>query len=179
MTLRSTKVAPIREIPPLAAPEMTAVIRVILGRDHPGVSDVTQESLLALRDSLASFRRESLLMQYAKEVAVRTALSWRRRNRSRNKQMALPQRNPEVQSSQALARARRLAAFRGLLDELPEAQAEAFALRVVLDYSLAQVAEATGAPLGTTRSRIRIATEKLKQRIKAAPTPRELLKERA
>jgi RNA polymerase sigma factor (sigma-70 family) len=179
MTLRSTKVAPIREIPPLAAPEMTAVIRVILGRDHPDVSDVTQESLLALRDALVSFRRESVLMQYAKEVAVRTALSSRRHNRSRNKKMALAQRIPEGASHQVVARARRLAAFRGLLDELPEPQAEAFALRVVLDYSLAQVAEATGASIGAARTRIRVATEKLKQRIKTGPTPRELLKERA
>jgi RNA polymerase sigma-70 factor (ECF subfamily) len=179
MTLRSTKVAPIREIPPLAAPEMTAVIRVILGRDHPDVTDVTQESLLALRDALVSFRRESDLMQYAKQVAVRTALSSRRRSRARNKQLALTQRNPEGASHQAVARARRLAAFRGLLDELPEPQAEAFALRVVLDYSLPQVAEATGASLSAVRSRIRIATEKLKHRIKAGPTLRELLKERA
>jgi len=158
----------------LAAPEMTAVIRVILGRDHPDVSYVTQACLLTLRDSLVSFRRESSLIQYAKQVAVRTALSSRRRSRSRNKQIALTQRNPQGASHQVVARARRLAAFRGLLDELPEPQAEAFALRVVLDYTPSQVAEVTGASVSTVRSHIRIAEEKLKQKIKNGPTPREI-----
>ena len=41
-------------------------------------------------------------------------------------------------------RARRTAAFRGLLDHLPDEQAETFALRVVLDYSLDQVARRDG-----------------------------------
>jgi RNA polymerase sigma-70 factor (ECF subfamily) len=140
------------------------------------VTDVTQESLLALRDALVTFRSESSLMQYAKQVAVRTALSARRRSRSRNKSLAQTKRDAEGSSPRIAARSRRLAAFRGLLDELPEAQAEAFALRVVLDYNLSQVAEATGTSLTTVRSRIRIATEKLKHRIKAGPTLRELLK---
>ena len=56
-----------------------------------------------------------------------------------------------------------------LPDELPEEQAETFALRVVLDYSLEQVAAATGAPVNTVRSRVRLAREKLKTKIEADP----------
>ncbi|HET6279975.1 MAG TPA: sigma-70 family RNA polymerase sigma factor [Polyangia bacterium] len=196
MTLRSDKVAsrvadrvaPARKIPPMAAPEMMAVIRVILGRDHPDVTAVTEESLLALRDALGAFRRESSLLEYAKQVAVRTALSARRRNRSRGQRLE-QMRRAVVNSRQGgagagarpelMARARRLAAFRSLLDDLPDAQAEAFALRVVLDYSPSQVAEATATSLSTARSRMRVATERLKQRVKAGPTLREILRGRA
>ncbi|HTA21242.1 MAG TPA: sigma factor-like helix-turn-helix DNA-binding protein, partial [Polyangia bacterium] len=73
-------------------------------------------------------------------------------------------------------RARRTAAFRGLLDDLPEEQAETFALRVVLDYSLDQVAAATGAPVNTVRSRVRLAREKLKQRIERDPELWDMLR---
>ncbi len=57
--------------------------------------------------------------------------------------------------------------FRRLLDELPEAQAEALVLRVVLGHSLEETAAIAGAPENTIRSRIRLAREGLKKRIEA------------
>lgn len=163
-----------------AAPVVLTVVRVIIGRNHPDVPDVAQESLIALRDALAIFRRESTVLQYAKQVAVRTALSARRRWRARDLHLeALRRETTELPTAEAghdmLVRVRRLAAFRVLLDELPDEQAETFALRVVLDYSLAQVATATGVPLNTVRSRVRLAKEKLRHRIENDPALREIL----
>ena len=64
-----------------------------------------------------------------------------------------------------LAAARRRALVRRLLDELPEEQAEALALRVALGWSLKEIAETTGTPLNTVRSRMRLAKEALRRRI--------------
>ncbi len=162
------------------APAVLAVVRVILGSDNPDVPDVAQESLLAVKDALRSFRGEASLTQYARQIAVRTALAARRGRGARDRLLERYRRESEVapadQDDDPVMRARRTAAFRGLLDDLPEEQAETFALRVVLDYSLDQVAEATGAPVNTVRSRVRLAREKLKQRIERDPELLDMLR---
>ena len=65
---------------------------------------------------------------------------------------------------------RRKRALRDLLSDLPEEQADALALRVMLGWSLEDVARATGAPLNTVRSRVRLAKEALRRRIEADPS---------
>jgi len=156
------------------APAVLAVVRVILGADNPDVPDVAQESLLAVKDALRTFRGEASLTQYARQIAVRTALASRRGRGARDRLLERFRRESAIEPTidpavDPVARARRTAAFRGLLDDLPEEQAETFALRVVLDYSLEQVAAATGAPVNTVRSRVRLAREKLKQKIENDP----------
>jgi RNA polymerase sigma-70 factor (ECF subfamily) len=173
--------AKLQKILEAVAPSMLAVVRVVLGPDHPDVLDVGQESLMALKDALRIFRGESSALQYARQVALLTALSARRRWRSRERRLQEWRRDvidaPQIGPGEdSLMRARRAAVFRGLLDELPDIQAESFALRVVLDYSLPQVAQATGAPLNTVRSRVRLAKEKLRRRIETDPALRDVLK---
>ncbi|HSZ83188.1 MAG TPA: RNA polymerase sigma factor [Polyangia bacterium] len=162
------------------APAVLAVVRVILGSDNPDVPDVAQESLLAVKDALRAFRGEASLTQYARQIAVRTALAARRGRGARDRLLERYRRESEVAPADPeedpVMRARRAAAFRGLLDDLPEEQAETFALRVVLDYSLDQVAAATGAPVNTVRSRVRLAREKLKQRIERDPELWDMLR---
>ena len=55
------------------------------------------------------------------------------------------------------------------MEQLPEEQAETLALRVVLGFSLEEVAQATGVPLNTVRSRVRLAKTSLKKRIESDP----------
>jgi len=163
------------------APAVLAVVRVILGADNPDVPDVAQESLLAVKDALRTFRGEASVVQYARQVAVRTALSARRGRNARDRLLeryrreALTDDEADV-ATDPVQRARRTAAFRALLDDLPDEQAETFALRVVLDYTLDQVATATGAPVNTVRSRVRLAREKLKQRIEGDPELLDILR---
>jgi RNA polymerase sigma-70 factor (ECF subfamily) len=166
------------------APAVLGVVRMIMGADNPDVPDVAQESLLAVKDALQTFRRESTVLQYARQVAVRTALSARRGRRARDRLLERYRLESAVRPAVSAigplgdpaVRARRTAAFRRLLDDLPDEQAETFALRVVLDYSLDQVAAATGAPLNTVRSRVRLAREKLKSRIESDPALMEMLR---
>jgi RNA polymerase sigma factor (sigma-70 family) len=163
------------------APGVLAVVRMILGRDNPDVPDVAQESLLAVKDALRAFRGDASIAHYARQVAVRTALSARRGRGARARLLERFRREtegapPPAPATDPVLRARRTAAFRVLLDELPEEQAETFALRVVLDYSLEQVAAATGAPVNTVRSRVRLAREKLRERIEGDPDLYEMLR---
>ena len=58
---------------------------------------------------------------------------------------------------------------RALLDDLPEEQSEALALRFMLGWSLLEIAEASGAPVNTVRSRLRLAKEALRRRVEADP----------
>jgi RNA polymerase sigma-70 factor (ECF subfamily) len=163
------------------APAVLSVVRMIMGSDNPDVPDVAQESLLAVKDALRAFRGEASVMQYARQVAVRTALSARRGRNARDRLLERYRRESATREeaeaeTDPVLRARRTAAFRVLLDDLPDEQAETFALRVVLDYSLDQVAAATGAPINTVRSRVRLAREKLKERIERDPELLDILK---
>jgi RNA polymerase sigma-70 factor (ECF subfamily) len=65
--------------------------------------------------------------------------------------------------------ARRRDVLRRLLDDLADEQAEALALRVVLGWSLDEISAATGAPVNTVRSRLRLAKEALRRRIADTP----------
>jgi RNA polymerase sigma factor (sigma-70 family) len=163
------------------APAVLGVVRMILGSDNPDVPDIAQESLMAVKDALRTFRHESTVLQYARQVAVRTALSARRGRRARDRLLERYRLESAIRPvvgpmNDPALRARRTAAFRRLLDDLPDEQAETFALRVVLDYSLDQVAAATGVPINTVRSRVRLAREKLRTRIEADPALLEMLR---
>jgi RNA polymerase sigma-70 factor (ECF subfamily) len=55
------------------------------------------------------------------------------------------------------------------LADLPSEQAEALAMRVVLGWSLKEIAVYGSVPLNTVRSRLRLAKEALRRRIELAP----------
>jgi RNA polymerase sigma-70 factor (ECF subfamily) len=162
------------------APPVTATIRVLLGARHPDLDDAVQETLMSVTASLGRFRGESSFLHYARRIAVRTALALRRSRDERARRLA------EVHAAQTapdpwqrepldLERARRLAAFRRLLDELPEGQAECLAYRVLLEHPLPQIARDVGVPVNTVRSRIRLARNHLRDRILADRTLAALL----
>jgi RNA polymerase sigma-70 factor (ECF subfamily) len=121
------------------------------------------------------------VLHYATRIAVRTALAARRRALAGDVRLEQMQRDtattdlPPPSPAHQLASARRMDLVRSLLDDLPEAQANAFAMRIVLGYSMQEVASATGAPLNTVRSRIRLAKEALRRRIENDPAIAEML----
>jgi RNA polymerase sigma-70 factor, ECF subfamily len=163
------------------APAVLAVVRAVLGARNPDAADVAQDSLIAFEAALASFRKESSVTHYARRVALRVALSAQRRS-LRRRSLDLANMDPEGAPSWSspddpVLRARRVAAFQQLLQELPPTQAESLALRAVLEYSLPQIAAETGAPINTVRSRLRLAIETLRRRVGRDPALREILTE--
>ena len=122
------------------------------------------------------------MVHYVSRIAVRTAMAARKRRIVRqNRAEAI---GSEVGDDDYAASAgddawavRRRDLLRALLDELPEAQADTFALRIALGYSMQEVADATGAPVNTVRSRLRLAKEALRHRIEKDPAFAELIGE--
>lgn len=148
------------------APAVVGLVRVVLGARSPDVDDVAQVALLAIHDAVDRFRGDSSFARYARRIAVRTAVASRRRRPALELEaLADEPAGPAPATDDRIARERRLTALRALLDELPDGQAESLAMRAVLGCSLGEVADATGVPVNTVRSRIRLAKEHLKDRI--------------
>ena len=125
--------------------------------------------------ALGAFRGECHPAGYASRIALHVALRARRNaalRRARSQTLAqISASDPDaVWPGCEVSAERRKRAMRDLLSDLPEEQADALALRVMLGWSLEDVAQATGAPLNTVRSRVRLAKEALRRRIEADPT---------
>ncbi|HJL18439.1 MAG TPA: RNA polymerase sigma factor [Sandaracinaceae bacterium LLY-WYZ-13_1] len=155
-------------------PQVLRVARGVLGSNHPDVEDAAQESMVAIASALSSFRGESSVTHFACRIAARRCVTVRRRaktRRERREALATEPPPPPVQAPRVLRRE----ALRELLETLPEEQAESLVLRVVMGFSLGEVAEATGAPINTVRSRLRLSKEALRRRIEADPMLAESL----
>lgn len=81
-------------------------------------------------------------------------LNWFRPNRSETRESESPEDN--------LARWETVDRVRSALETLPEEQEHVVRLRIYEELTFAEIAEATGAPLGTVLTRMRLALKKLK-----------------
>jgi RNA polymerase sigma factor (sigma-70 family) len=126
----------------ILAPRMVAVVRAMLGAGHTDADDVVQQSLIAFIQALPRFRGECQPGHFASRVAVLTSMAARRRarlHRARHDDLADPDTMPAPSGPfhpGAPFAEQRKEAIRALLEELPEAQAEVLALRVVLGCTL-------------------------------------------
>jgi RNA polymerase sigma-70 factor (ECF subfamily) len=164
----------------LVAPAVSSTVRVFLGRRPTELEDALQESLIAIAEALPRFRAESSFFHYCRRIAVRVALAHRAASRRRDALVAELPEGLDVAGEDGfdgVEREQLVQAFQGLLDELPAAQAESLAYRVVLEEPLPVIARETGVPVNTVRSRIRLARNYLRERIDSDPELRALLKE--
>lgn len=151
-------------------PQVFRQVRRILGSAHPDVDDVTQEAVLEVMQALERFRNECTVLHFASRIAVKIAIDARRREAYRAR------REPELEASlsaaldehsatpeQHAAANSALEAVRRLLDNLPAAQAEALALHFVVGLTVAEIAAAMSASFETTRSRLRLGLNALRQ----------------
>jgi RNA polymerase sigma factor (sigma-70 family) len=156
----------------LLAPKMARVVRGVLGPASCDVDDAMQQSLVGVVQALAAFRGECSPEGYACRIAFRTALAVRKaghRNRNRMDDTFV------LESAAAPEHAHSASTdmMRRLLSEIPEEQAEALSLRVILGWSIDEIAASAGVPGNTVRSRLRLAKEALRKRIEAEPQLRQ------
>jgi RNA polymerase sigma factor (sigma-70 family) len=165
----------------LLAPEMSRVVRGVMGPHASEVDDALQQALIALIHALPAFRGECRVAGYACRIAFRAALALRQRARKSEldlDEMAGGGSDRELVvagPNQIFESTRRTELVRSLLDELPVEQAEALAMRTMLGWSLEEIAESSGAPLNTVRSRLRLAKEALRHKIESDPALAEEL----
>ncbi len=160
-------------------PTLSRVAAGVLGARHADLDDAVQQSMIALVRALPAFRGECHPAGYASRITLRVALRVRRNvKRDTDRREALEQLSPVEDEAGSInddaVGSRRRELLRELLEDLPEEQAEALALRVVMGWSLEEVARASGAPVNTVRSRVRLAKEALRQRIESLPALAEL-----
>jgi RNA polymerase sigma-70 factor (ECF subfamily) len=160
-------------------PHLLRAVRRVLGPAHPFAEDVAHDAAYTVLDRLGEFRGEGTLLNYARRVAMLTALNMRRRDAAQKRAREREAIDPDAIASersdpeQQLAMHAFLPAVRELLDTLPEQLAETFALQVVLGYSLEEIATTCGVPLETARSRLRLAKRALRERALAHPVLRQ------
>lgn len=160
-------------------PTLTRVATGVLGARHADLDDAVQQSMIALVRALPAFRGECHPAGYASRITLRVALRVRKGSkRDANRREALAELAPSDDNAPAVSEealgSRRRELLRELLEDLPEEQAEALTLRVVMGWSLEEVSRASGAPVNTVRSRVRLAKEALRARIDAQPALAEL-----
>jgi RNA polymerase sigma factor (sigma-70 family) len=154
-------------------PVIRRVVAGVMGAAHADFDDVAQQSLIAVLGALPSFRGECSPAGYASRIAFRVALRARKqRGREQNRLDAFARGTPDESAPSPVevsGAQRRRELLRELLARLPEEQAETLALRVVLGWSLDEIASATGAPTNTVRSRMRLAKDALRKSIEKSP----------
>jgi RNA polymerase sigma factor (sigma-70 family) len=165
----------------VVAPAMLRAIRKVMGHRTAEVEDVLQDAVEGLLQALASFKGECTVLHFACRVAVLSALAFRRRSTFRAQFAADVENIGEASPSQAPSpleevcadRRRHLLAW--LLDELSPAQAEILVLHCALGFTVAEIATSLGSPVETTRSRLRLAKQALRDRIGASRQWTEIL----
>jgi len=145
-------------------------VRAVMGAGNPEREDVFQEAMTAVHLALPGFRGECSTLHFVCRIGVQTAMNARRRGRTRARHVAATDEAElaelacaDVSPAELLAAARRRAALRRLLGELPELQAEVLALHTMLGYTVEETAQVTGVPPNTVRSRLRTALAALRQ----------------
>jgi RNA polymerase sigma-70 factor (ECF subfamily) len=126
--------------------------------------DAAQLSLMEILKSAESFRVAQSLEAWADRITVRTTLRAKRRERERRGLLArwlspgfFPWGAP------GSAPARDAGGVERFLDQLDPERRRAFVLHHALDYTVDEIAEATGAPPGTVKDRLVMARRTLRR----------------
>jgi RNA polymerase sigma-70 factor, ECF subfamily len=174
----------IRDVVLACSSSILATVRRVVGARHPDVEDIAQDAAIHLVAALTSYRGECSLRHFACRVATNRALAARRHAGYR--EAWTPAVDPSLLDEKSLPdldniddpviASQKRTAIRKLLDELPEAQAEALALYFVMGLTAEEIAQTTGVGVPAVRGRLRLATQALKSRIEGNDVLSEMLK---
>jgi RNA polymerase sigma factor (sigma-70 family) len=171
----------IRELVMELGGQMLRTVRKVLGGPHPDAEDVTQEAVLSFISALRGFRGDCSVAHFARQVALRRALHARRHFRVRDKVG-----DQELDADHctysgdvspldtAISRERRAVVF-SLLDQLPQATAEALALHFMFGYTVAEIAMTLGVPPDTVWSRLKLGKQALRKALAQSERLSDLL----
>lgn len=163
------------------ARDVRIVVVRFLGVHHRDVDDWIQDSFLAFIQALPRYRGESSLSTYARRITLLRVLDNQKRDHAQKRTLDChfgedpEQAGTAAQQSLAAENRNRRPLIQRLLAELPPEQAEAFATRHVLGFSVVDIAKSSGVPANTVRSRLRLAKEALLRRVTSEPDYAPLL----
>ncbi|GMV13748.1 MAG: sigma-70 family RNA polymerase sigma factor [Sorangiineae bacterium PRO1] len=137
-----------------------ALLSRLMGRGRE-VEDLAQETFLRAFRALPGFDPDgpARVSTWLLTIATRLALDARKKRRP---EPVVPDVASDTSSPERLARQLELrAALARAIEALPDDQRAAFVLAEFHDFSLKDIAEALGAPVGTIKTRVFRAREKL------------------
>ncbi len=145
--------------------------------------DVVQEVFLQVHRSLGEFRGQAKFTTWLHRVTVNVVLMVRRAARSRPvfAGEAVGDHEPDagILPDEGAARHARIAAFRRLLDRLPEKKRTVFILHEIEGLSPAEISEMVDAPVLTVRTRLFYARRELAEMMREEPALAQLSEELA
>jgi RNA polymerase sigma-70 factor (ECF subfamily) len=137
-----------------------------LVRDEQTSLDIVQETFIAAVRHIAGLRDDSKFGGWLFGIAHQKCLQcWRRQNRAAAWREEIAESTPDLDDGpdELLIRREQEAGFMNLVNELPPPQRSVLLLHFVEDFSLEQIAEITGTPLGTVKSRLHYAKSALRK----------------
>ncbi len=130
--------------------------------DADAAADVTQEAFIKAYQQLHRFRGEARFSTWLYRITVneaRTYLRTQRRRRARWEKYGRREASEPV----VMKAAEQAGPLVALLQELPEKQRVALALFYLQELSVAEIAQAAGAPTGTVKARLSRGRERLRR----------------
>ncbi|WP_050434661.1 RNA polymerase sigma factor [Chondromyces crocatus] len=161
------------------------VARLVFKMVGPGADgeDLIQEVFIQVHRSLGEFRGQSKFSTWLHRVTVNVVLMARRAARSRPALSAGPidegQLDERPMPDEDVVRQQRIAAFRRLLDRLPEKKRTVYILHELEGLPPAEIATIVGAPLLTVRTRLFYARREVEQMMREEPVLAQLAEELA
>ncbi len=144
-------------------------------RDESAALDVVQETFVAAVRHIATLRDDARFASWLFGIAHQKIVQqWRRVRRDEALFVAHHDADDFTDTETAdprtlLLQHEHAAAFFKLVDALPDSQRSTLLLHVLEDFSLAEIADITGVPVGTVKSRLHHAKRALRRKVDATP----------
>lgn len=159
------------------SPKVRHAVYLAVGKDQEA-DDLTHVCLVEILENLDHFKGTGPLEAWAGRLSYRVLMRHlsRRRRAERTVSLAptedkVAASNPEMESERT--RLRMKLAYH--LQKLPQERRLTLILRLIEQYSVAEVADLTGVPINTVRDRIRTGLKELRQSILRDPETKEFL----
>ena len=136
-------------------PRVRNLVRYLI-RGDAHVDDAAQEALIAILRGLPTYRGDGRFESWCDRIVARTTFAWLRRLRARPEEQArelIDEPAPDAPRGDTYVLRRQVVAH---LDHLPLEQRQALVLHFSAGMTVPEIAELTGAPQETVRSRIRL-----------------------
>jgi RNA polymerase sigma factor (sigma-70 family) len=154
-------------------PAIRRACRGVLGPRHPDLEDVTQDCLIDATRALPDYRAEGNLLHYVTKISIRRAIASRRRGAARTRHLQLLEdlQDEPVLIDDNAGQIEQAETVRALIRQLRPIQAEALVLRVVLGYTVEEIASITDAPVNTVKTRLRLGKNTLRALLEVKRRP--------
>jgi RNA polymerase sigma-70 factor (ECF subfamily) len=170
-----------RELAERMLDRVATVVRC-LGAGDRNRDDYVQDAMIEILRSIGSFRGQSSLETWAERVTVRVAMRRIRKQSFRDKVVSLDPgsegRTASLSSEEQVMRRRFWDRVEAALARLGPERRIALTLQLVLGYSVAEIAETTGAPVNTVRDRLAVGRKLLRAEMLADPELVELVRDK-